>query len=438
VSISQPLEPDHLQSTGPVTASRASLSALRISAAWLWSGTGEPIPHGALLTDANGRITAVGASDAVPHPKGVRHATYPDAILLPGFVNTHTHLELQPFHDALPEEDFVAWLLHMRRIRETTESETYLTGAREGLIETWRHGTTTVADVGASGATIAAITELGGRGCYYHEVIGPEPDRADDVMAEFVSDFERLAASAPTTLRLGVSPHAPYTVSPALARKVAAWSRQERLPVAVHLAESHAEVSLLARHAGPFADNWRRRGIPMPAGRGTPVQWARDCGMMESDLLGIHLVHATDRDLAWMAASGASVAACVLSNRRHGHGDPPLGAMLEGGLRLGLGTDSAASVGPLDLIAEARAARALAGLSAVRAMQLITTNAAAALGMDQSVGSLEVGKWADCCVARLAEGSVDRSAETVLEWLLEHGGGAIISTYLAGRAVYAQ
>lgn len=374
----------------------------------------------------------------MPYPEGVRHAAYPDAIVLPGFVNTHTHLELQPFRDELPEEEFVAWLLHMRRIRESTEFDTYLRGAREGLLETWKHGTTTVGDVGASGATIAAITELGGRGCYYHEVIGPEPERADDVMAQFLGDFQRLAANAPATLRLGVSPHAPYTVSPALAQKVGTWSRQERLPVAVHLAESQAEVSLLIGHTGPFADSWRQRGIPLPQSRATPIQWAEDNGLMRSDLLGIHLVQATDQDLACMAESGAAAAVCVRSNRRHGHGEPRLRAMLDSGLRVGLGTDSAASVGPLDLLAEARAARTVAGLSPERAMQLITTDAANALDMAESVGSLDIGKWADCCVARLPGFQRARPPETVLEQLLEPGGGAIISTYLAGRPVYAQ
>lgn len=408
---------------------------MRVSAAWLWSGRVSPIANGAVLTNAEGRIVAVGADDAVPEPDGVQQVSYPNAIVLPGLVNVHTHLELHAFRDALAEDDFVLWLGHMRRIRERTPLETYRRGAKEGLLETWRHGTTTVGDVGASGATVGAVAELGGRGCYYHEVIGPEPERAGELMSQVESEVARLRETAPATLRVGVSPHAPYTVSPALAGMVASWCRDEGLPVATHLAEGDAEVMLLVRQQGPFADSWRRRGIPLPAASRSSVRWAETCGLLAADFMGIHLVRVNEDDLACLAAHDTAVAICVRSNRRHGHGDPPLGAMLDRGIRLGLGTDSAVSVGSLDLLAEARVVRGIADLSAEHALRLITIEAARALDMDQSVGSLEVGKWADCCIARLpGEAS---TAESVLDQLLQVHDGAIISTYLAGRLVYA-
>ena len=98
------------------------------------------------------------------------------------------------------------------------------------------------------------------------------------------------------------------------------------------------------------------------------------------------------------------MAHCPLSNAAHGHGAAPLASFLRHGLRVGVGTDSVLSVGRLDLLAEARAARALAGLDADAALALCTLGGARALGLEGEIGSLEAGKWGDCVVLRLAPG----------------------------------
>ena len=206
-------------------------------------------------------------------------------------------------------------------------------------------------------------------------------------------------------MRVGVSPHAPYTVSGRLYEATASWAAREQLPLATHLAESAAETELIARGAGSFADAWRGRGIPMPQPLGrTPVEWLECHGVLGERTLCIHLVQVTPGDIGLLARAGASVAHCPLSNRAHGHGIAPLGALLAAGLRVGLGTDSVVSVGTLDLLAEARAAGTLADLDADAALALCTIEGARALGLDGDVGSLRPGKWGDCAVIRPPEG----------------------------------
>lgn len=355
-------------------------------------------------------------------------------MLLPGFVNAHTHLELHGLRDIARDDDFFAWLQHVRRLKASSTPEEFLEAARAGVREAWRFGATTVADTGTSGAAVTALTELGGRGTYYHEVIAPEPARKDEALAEARRALRRLTAIAGDRVRLGVSPHAPYTVSPELAGVTAAFAREAGLPLAAHVAESEPERAFLARHEGPFAELWRRRRIALPPRSASPVRYVAERGLLGPDLLAIHVVQADADDLQILAGQGVAVAACPRSNRRHGHGDPPLAAMFEAGLTVGLGTDSAASVGSLDLLAEARLARTIAGCTAERAVRMLTIDGARAVGISRDAGSLEAGKWADACVVRLAE--LPDDPERLADAILEAGSAGIVATWVGGQRVY--
>lgn len=138
-------------------------------------------------------------------------------------------------------------------------------------------------------------------------------------------------------------------------------------------------------------------------------------GVLTERTLCIHAVQVDRADIALLADSGAAVAHCPLSNRAHGHGAAPLQALLSAGIRVGIGTDSEVSVGPPDLLAEARAAQGLAGLTPAATIELCTLGGAAALGLAGETGSLRAGKWADCTVIRIPEtGKGSPPADAVL------------------------
>ena len=386
--------------------------------------------------DAAGRIAAAGPDEAVPRPEGVRAVDYPDALLLPGLINVHTHLELHGLRGQVEETDFFSWIQHMRRLRETAGADDYREGARAGLKECWSFGVTTVADTGTSGATVEAIAELGGRGVYYQEALGSDRRGAARAFAEVMKSVGRLLEEAPAAVAIGVSPHAPYTVAPELLVRAVGYALERGLPLAMHLAESSAEVEFVTAGRGAFARDWRERGIPLPRPARSPVAYAAAAGVLGPDLLAIHAVQTDPEDVALLAEADAAVAACPRSNRRHGHGDPPLAELLGAGVRVGLGTDSAASVPDLDLLAEARAARELAGLAAEEAVRLATLGGARALGMEAEVGSLEAGKWADFCVLPLEAGAI-RDVGEVAGSVLEHRGECL-ATWVAGRQVHPE
>jgi len=346
--------------------------------------------------DANGRIAAVGANATVPTPRGTQSLHFPDAELVPGLVNCHTHLELTHLGGGLKHQEpvFQKWIRRVRELKDATTAEAFYGAAAAGVRDCWKRGVTCIAETGTTGSVMRALHDLGGRGIVYHEAFGPDPAQCAQSMAELESTVRPLRRLATAQLLLGVSPHAPYSVSAPLYQAVASFARRERLPMAVHIAESHEETAFVCDADGPFAAAQRQRGIAIEARRCSPVAYLSQLGVLEPGTLCIHCVQVDDADVELLRAAGAAVAHCPRSNHAHGHGRAPLQLFRTAGVPVGLGTDSVVSVGELDLWAEAGAA----GLSGAVALRALTIEGARALGWEREVGSLEVGKAADLAV----------------------------------------
>ena len=405
----------------------------RLAARWLIPVEGPPIEHGALLIDSVGRIVDIGPDANVPRPTDTPAEKFDDAVILPGLINTHTHLELTGFEGRVSEPDFSSWIRRLRELKGTRGSAEYAEAARRGLEACFAGGVTTIADTGDSGAVIEVLARAGASGVVYQEVFGPDPAQAEDSLAGLKAKVEQARPFATERVRIGVSPHAAYTVSGKLFQSVAKWAREEQLPLAVHVAESVAESELLLNGSGPFADMWRARGMPLPASAGrTPIGWLDEHHVLGDRTLCIHAVQLNAEDIARLSRSGAGVAHCPLSNRAHGHGAAPLTELIARGIPVGLGTDSVVSVGRLDLLAEARAAASLApGLTAHQLIELCTLAGARALHLDHETGSLRRGKWADCTVIR-----IKRNTAVPAEEVLASRPDDVLRTYLGGKEVY--
>jgi len=336
----------------------------------------------------------VGPDAAVPTPPAARLLEFQNGVLVPGLVNCHTHLELTHLAGRSSEPGFATWIRRVRELKDGSTHEELVAGAERGVRDGWARGVTCVADTGSSGAAMAALARLGGRGVCYQEVFGPDPAKVGASMAELEAQLARLRPLASSRLRLGVSPHAPYTVSEPLYRAVAERAAREGLPVAVHLAESREETALVRDGDGPFAEELRARGIAVVARGCSPVEYLSRLGLIASSPLCIHCVHVDDADISTLAAAGAAIAHCPRSNRAHGHGAAPLAAFRAAGLRVGLGTDSVVSVPAPDLWAEAEQT----GLGFEEALRMLTLEGARALGWEDEVGSLDVGKAGDLAV----------------------------------------
>ena len=374
------------------------------TADWVFPIASAPIRAGAVLV-RDGRIAYVGPADAIATtPEAVRLVALGPAALLPGLVNAHSHLELTFLRGFLEGLDFRDWLRSLTEIRRTLMSHDVLCDAsRAGLREALRNGITCLADTTDSGAPLTAMREYGVRGVGYLEVFGPDPAQCAEAIAQLTRRVEAARAQDTDLVRVGVSPHAPYTVSKALFAATAGLAQQESLPMAVHVAESRAEMLLVRDGTGPFADRLRARQIAVAPQAESPIALLDAAGVLAAQPLLIHVIQADDRDLQRIADAGATIVHCPISNAKLGHGIAPLDRMLAHGIRTGLGTDSVASNDRMDLLGEARQATLFCSLragtpdalSAHDALALATRGGADAWGLGARVGTLEVGKDAD-------------------------------------------
>ena len=383
----------------------------RYHARWICPVAAPPIADGTLI-EREGRITYVGSrADAPRNGSDGDDVELGHAILVPGLVNAHCHLELTAMRGFLDGLAFRPWILRLTAARRAVMSPSdALDAARLGVDEGLLAGITTFADTGDSGTGFDAMLERGVRGICYRETFGPAPEQADQAIAELRETVLAMRERETQLVRVGVSPHAPYTVSDALFRATAALAREQQFPIAIHIAESALESKLVVEGRGEFADGLRSRGIDIaPRGR-SPIALLDSLGVLDVQPLLIHCVRVDDEDIAAIATHDCAVAHCPASNAKLGHGIAPLAAMLDAGIRVGLGTDSVASNDRMELLGEARlavlAANARGGrhdaLDAARALELTTLGSARALGLDAEIGTLEIGKSADLAAFPIA------------------------------------
>lgn len=374
------------------------------TADWVLPIAKPPIHRGAVLV-SGGTIAYVGDAASLPfEPGSVRTVALGNAALMPGLVNAHSHLELTALRGFLEGYEFRDWLRTLTAIRrDLMSAEVLLDASRAGIREALRNGVTCLADTTDSGAPLAAMREYGVRGIGYLEVFGPDAAQCQDAMAALRSRVLIERGRDTSLVRVGVSPHAPYSVSRALFSATADFARVESLPIAVHIAESPAEMLFVRDGLGPFADRLRARDIDVRPQARSPIAFLDDAGVLAVRPLLIHVIQADDADFVRIADAGASIVHCPISNAKLGHGIARLDQMIAHGIRTGLGTDSVASNDRMDLLGEARQATLFHSLRAGRpdaltahdALSLATRGGAEALGLGDRIGTLEVGKEAD-------------------------------------------
>ena len=400
-----------------------------ISADWVVPVEGPPIPDGAVAIDDSGDVAAVGtAAELGPGER------YRESVILPGFVNAHSHLEYAVYAGFGDGLHFPAWIgLHIERKRRIDVADMEAI-ARLGALECLRSGITTVGDCSFSGAAATACADLGLRGVIYLEVFG---ETADPIAESFEPMRDRIAAGLPDDLRLGISPHAPYTCTLELYRACSALG----LPVATHLAESEAETRFLETGTGPW-ESFREWLVP-PLGT-TGVHALASEGLLGPHVLAAHCVQVDAEEIELLAAHDVAVAHCPRSNGVLGCGVAPLAALREAGVRVCIATDSPASTPSFDMFDEMRTAIVAArarerrpdALTAADALELATLGGARALGLDSKLGSLAPGKRADLTVVSLADTPLLPWEDPVTASVLGGSPDRVVATLVSGQPRY--
>jgi cytosine/adenosine deaminase-related metal-dependent hydrolase len=369
-------------------------------ARWVVPISHPPIEHASVGVEGS-RIAYVGPRVGAPSGESVDLGP---VALIPGLVNTHTHLELTAMRGFLENLPFDRWIDRLRRSRNAVLSdEAMLDSAHLGIHEGLLAGTTTYADTCSTGVVLQALNDTHVRGIMFQEVFGPASEECDVAMADLVARIERLGPQQTERVGLGISPHAPYTVSDALYRASARYAGECGLRMAMHIAESKEEMELVCDASGAFAEKLRARSIPVAPRARSPIHLLRDTGCLERAPLLIHCVRVDAGDIETMAAHHCTVAHCPSSNAKLAHGIAPLVELIQAGIPVGLGSDSVASNNRMSMLDEARLASFMqrarlahpAILDARTVLELATIGGARALGLAHLVGTLEVGKEAD-------------------------------------------
>jgi 5-methylthioadenosine/S-adenosylhomocysteine deaminase len=420
-------------------------------ARWVLPISAAAINDGGVLVDRD-LIAAVGSrTQLIETFPDADVRLFGDAVILPGLINAHSHLELTAMRGYLDHDEgnFLNWLkkLTLARLERMTAEDLY-NSALWGACEAIRSGITCVGDASSAALqSMRALQAVGLRGVVFQESFGPDSRVAEQNVATLKDEFARIRKLENGKVRAGVSPHSPYTVSAPQLRLIADFALKEDVPVMMHAAESAAEDLLLREGKGLFAIGLAARGIEWKTPAASPIQYLKESGILQTQPLLAHCIRVDDQDIETIAATSSSVVHCPKSNSRLGHGRAPLRKFLDKRLKLGLGSDSVASNNNCDLLEEARFATLLARLdtedSSVKAqvtpevvLNLATMGGARCLRLEDQVGDLKVGKQADLAIVSLEGVHQLPSYEPQSTLVFASSGRDVILTMIAGTEVF--
>ncbi|HLI48327.1 MAG TPA: amidohydrolase family protein [Chthonomonas sp.] len=381
-----------------------------LRANWVLPVTHPPIAHGEVVVE-EGRIAEVRPARGVLDARTGRD--FGAAVILPGLVNAHTHLDYTLFRGLVEDREFFAWIRELVKRSRLLSEEDWRISAMLGAAEAVAGGITAIGDCTPTGASLEAAKTFGLGGVIYQEVFGiGEEQSVEETIRELAQKGAALKKeSTGSRLTVGISPHAPYTVRPALFQALARWANQNQLPICIHAAESREELELLLEGRGVMAQSLKERCISWHIPRQSVVAYLDHLGIIGAQTLLVHGVNVSAKDCVLAQQRRAAWVHCPKSNAKLGNGVAPLALLCplhEAEARIGLGTDSVVSNNTLDMFEEMRfavllqraARRRVDALTAKQAISLATLGGAQVLGL-KDVGSLEVGKRADLCVVRL-------------------------------------
>lgn len=420
-----------------------------LSAKYVLPISAEPIESGAVALEKD-RIVAVGKSAEIigKFPEATEE-NLGEAVILPGFVNAHSHLEITAMRGFLDDldADFSAWLLTLSKTRdEILSDENIKTAAVFGALEGARGGVTCFGDIGRFGvAGFEALKKNGLRGVLFQETeFSPVNENAADDFAKLREKFLELKSSETHLVKVGLSPHSPYTVSRALFEKIADFALQENVKLTIHTAESEEEESFLKFGTGFFAELYKKYGFEWNAPQVSSIKYLEKINILQTKPLLAHCVKVSEKDIEIIAETDARIAHCPKSNAKFGHGIAPFKKFLDAQIKTAFGSDSVASNNTCDILEEARFATLFARnlsekqrfLSAKEVIETATLGGAKSLGLENEIGSLEAGKQADIIAVSLENAAQMPVSDVYSALLFASNARDVCLTIVAGEEIY--
>jgi 5-methylthioadenosine/S-adenosylhomocysteine deaminase len=375
------------------------------------------------LAVAGGRIAGVGAAPPGFVPDRVMDGR--NRILMPGLVNTHTHLSMTLMRNYADDLAFWPWLLErVKPLEDHLVPEDVRIGARLGIAEMIRGGTTCFHDMYFHLDEVAdevARSGLRGRLC---GALFDNSGQGEALLDAAVGLHERWHGKAEGRVTVGLGPHSPYLCSPGYLREILGEAERLQCGLHVHVAETDREV----------ADSRAKHGV-------TPVQLLADLGCFRVPTVAAHGIYVDAADRRLLREGGVTVAHNPGSNLKLANGIAPVQELLDDGVNVSLGTDGAASNNNLNLFEEMHLAALLQkwlrrdaeALPARQVLRMATINGAKALGLEAEIGSLEVGKQADVIVIDAAQPHLAPRHDPIALLVYSAQAADVATVLVAGR-----
>ncbi|MFZ2950816.1 MAG: amidohydrolase family protein [Desulfuromonadaceae bacterium] len=409
------------------------------SASWLINPDASPVAGGALLVQ-DGIVVETGPVSALRSKHSAPVIDYPGCAVIPGFVNSHTHLELTHFPswrlrssvDYNPRR-FTDWIIQLIKISRGLSPDEYPLSIREGVRMCLESGTTAIGEIVTNPALAGLYYESPLAGRLYFELLGQESGLFKGKLAAATDAAHQSDVYAVVT---GLAPHSPYTIAPEFMASIRDASASPPLPLSIHLSESRSEAEFIFDGSGELASSFYpfvgwERFLGRPS-RCSSTELLDRHGLLTPTTLAVHCVHVSVADARIIKSRGVQIALCPRSNDLLDVGRAPVSLFKKLGIPLALGTDSLASNNSLSLWDELRFALETFpdDLSEQDVFRMVTAGGAAALGVSAACGSLEAGKRADFQVI----GNCDGDEGGVLERVMREG---ILQEVFAGGVRYA-
>lgn len=408
---------------------------LRIDAGWIVpvQPASQVLDNHSLLV-RDGRIAAVlPRADAEKDWTAAEHLRLPNHVLIPGLVNLHTHAAMNLLRGYADDLPLMTWLHdHIWPAEGRHVSAAFVRdGTRLACLEMLKGGVTCFNDMYFfPEAAVEAAVEAGMRiaaGLIVVDAPTPYAADPDDYLNKGMA-LRDVWRDHPL-VQFCLAPHAPYTVGDRTLEKIVTYAAQLDLPVHMHIHETEDEI----RHSQ------EKYGL-------RPLARLKALGLLGPGLVAVHAVHLNDEEIAWLAQHGCHVAHCPVSNLKLASGFAPVARLLSAGINVGVGTDGAASNNRLDMISEMRLAAVLAKgvsgdpsvLPAHQALEMATLAGARALGMEQRIGSLEVGKQADVVALDLESVASQPCYDPISQLVYSAGREQVSHVWVNGVPVIAE
>ena len=378
-----------------------------------------------------GKILAIIPSDGAEQRYNAQTVVnLPAHALIPGLVNAHGHAAMSLLRGYADDHPLHTWLNdHIWPVEGRWVSEDFVRdGTDLAIAEMIKTGTTCFADMyfypeqAAQACLDASIRcQLAFPILDFPTAWGLGPD---EYLSKGLALHDTFRSNHLINVAFG--PHAPYTVSNAPLQKIAILAHEMDMPIHIHLHETAQEVS----------ESLKQYGC-------RPIRRLMDLGILSPLTQAVHMTQIDDSDIDSLQASGAHVIHCPESNLKLASGFCPVDKLLKAGINVAIGTDGAASNNDLDLFSEVKTAALLAkavaadatALSAHSALRMATLNGAKALGLEEHVGSLEIGKAADITAINLGELAMQPVYNPVSQLVYTHSGQAVTHVWVEGKCL---